>query len=67
MTADLERRWLDSLSWGVLAVSPDLAIVDANRAAASILGASAPGELRGKSIARLCRVERGGQSPPQFN
>jgi signal transduction histidine kinase len=57
MNADLERRWLDSLTWGVLAVAPDLAVVDANVAAARILGANAPGDLRGKTLSRLCRVE----------
>ena len=57
MTADLERRWLDSLSWGVLAVARDLGIVDANLAAATILGSATAGDLRGRSLPRLCRVE----------
>lgn len=57
MNADLERRWLDSFPWGMLAVDSNLAIVDANAAAAELLGAARERDLHGKDLSRLCRVE----------
>jgi signal transduction histidine kinase len=57
LNPDLQRRWLDSVPWAMLAVGSDLAIAAANDAAAKLLRAAGPGDLHGRNLSRLCRVE----------